>query len=94
MADRTHAKSRTLIHGKGWKRATTIATDKFEVMARAIMSSLTKTPIAFSGLVERVEAKLDSFDGSIPWYTMSCLRELEVQGKVTRCRKPVLYSKR
>jgi L-fucose isomerase-like protein len=94
MKNKTKTKSRTPIHGKGWKKATTIATDKYAVISRALMNSLTKTPIAFADLVKRVKGKLDSFDGSIPWYTMSCLRELEVQGKVTRHRKPVLYSKK
>jgi hypothetical protein len=55
---------------------------------------LTTTPIAYSELVKLVDAQLDGFDGSIPWYTLSCLRELETQGKVTRHRQPVLYSKR
>jgi L-fucose isomerase-like protein len=74
-------KSRTTVRGKGWKKAITIATDKYEIISRAIMDSLTKTPVAFSDLVESVEAKLEYFDGSIPWYTVSCLRELECKGR-------------
>jgi hypothetical protein len=93
MNKKTDSKPRTRIRGKDWKKATTIATDKYKVIVRAIMTSLTKSPIAFSDLVKRVEAKLKRFDGSIPWYTLSCLRELETQGKVTKSRKPVLYSK-
>jgi hypothetical protein len=85
-------RSRTRIHGKGWKKATTIATDKYAVISRAIMASLSKKPITYSELVKRVKAKLKSFDGSIPWYTITCLRELETQDKVTRSQKPVLYS--
>ena len=93
MRSRSEDGSRTPIRGKGWKKVSTIATDKYEVVARAIMTSLTSTPIAFSDLVKRVDAKLKAFDGSIPWYTISCLRELEVRGKVTKHRKPVRYSK-
>ena len=87
-------RSRTRIRGKGWKRATTIATAKYEVIARAIMASLTREPITFADLAKRVDSRLKDFDGSIPWYTLTCLRELEVRRKVTRSRKPVLYSKR
>jgi hypothetical protein len=92
--DKTDTKSRKLIRGKGWKKSKTIASDKYEVVARAIVKSLTKTPITFSDLVKRVEAKIAPFNGSIPWYTVSCLRELEAQGKVVKHQKPVLYSKR
>ncbi|MEW5977616.1 MAG: hypothetical protein AB1898_17620 [Acidobacteriota bacterium] len=93
MSRKTGRKSRTAIRGKGWQKATTIATDKYEIVSRAIMDSLTKTPVAFSDLVKSVEAQLRSFEGSIPWYTISCLRELEVQGKVTRQLRPVRYLK-
>jgi len=81
------------IRGKGWKKSSTIATDKYDKIAKAIMGSLTTKPITFSELVKRLVPRLDGFDGSIPWYTVSCLRELETQGKITRHRKPVLYSK-
>jgi L-fucose isomerase-like protein len=94
MNEKTDTKSRTPIHGKGWKKPTTIATDKYNLITRAIMNSLTKTPIPFGELVKRIEARLESFDGSISWYTMSCLRELETQEKITKSRKPVLYSKK
>jgi hypothetical protein len=94
MAKKTKGDSRTAIRGKGWKKKSTIATDKYEKIAKAILGSLTKNPVTFSELVKRVDARLKDFDGSIPWYTVSCLRELETQGKVTRHQKPVLYSKR
>ena len=88
------SKSRVRIRGKGWKKTTSIAAEKYETISRAIMASMTKTPMAFSDLVKRVEAKVGEFTGSIPWYTLSCLRELEARGRITRHRKPVLYSRR
>src|SRR5262245_58157685 len=94
MNGKKRSGSRTAVRGKGWKRATTIDTKKYEVIARAIMSSLTTTPIAFSDLVKRVGAKLDSFDGSVPWYTLSCLRELEIRGRVQKHQRPVRYSRK
>ena len=94
MRKKIKCDSRTPIRGTGWKRSATIATDKYETISTAIMASLTTTPIAYSELVKLVDAQLDGFDGSIPWYTLSCLRELETQGKVTRHRQPVRYSKR
>jgi L-fucose isomerase-like protein len=93
MKHKTPPASRTPIRGKGWKRPATIATDKYDVISSAILGSLTASPIAFYELVKRVGAKVDSFDGSVPWYTMSCLRELEVQGKVLKHTKPVRYSR-
>ena len=94
MSTKTKGDSRKSIRGKGWKKSSTIATDKYEMITKAIMGSLTAKPITFSELVKRVGARLDGFEGSIPWYTVSCLRELETEGKITRHRKPVLYSVR
>jgi hypothetical protein len=64
------------------------------VISGAILISLSKSPIAFSTLVTKVRAKAPGFSGSIPWYTITCLRELEVRGKVVRHVAPVLYSLR
>lgn len=93
MIRTTTSVSRIAIRDKGWKRATTIATNKYNVISQAIMSSLPTSPIAFSELVKRVGAKVVSSDGSVPWYTISCLRELEVQGRVLKHQKPVGYSR-
>lgn len=93
MPGKTKSTSRTVIRGKGWKRSPTIATDKYEAISKAILRSLTKTPITFSEVVNLVSARLPNFEGSIPWYTISCLRELETQGRIEKHRKPVLYSK-
>ena len=86
--------SRVQIRGKGWTKVASIATDKYERISRAILLSLTKTPMTFTELVARVKAKVRGFSGSISWYTITCLRELEVRGKVTRHKAPVLYSLR
>src|SRR5262249_32157099 len=94
MRRKTKTESRTPIRGKGWKRSSSIATDKDETISKVTLSSLTTTPVRFSELVKLVRARVKCFDGSIPWYTMSCLRELESQGRITKHRKPVLYSKK
>jgi len=93
MRKKIKGDSRTPIRGKGWKRSPTIATDKYDTISKAILDSLTTTPIKFSELVKLVGPRVKGFDGSVPWYTIGCLRELEIQGSVTRHRKPVLYSK-
>lgn len=94
MYRKTTSALRTAIRGKGWKRAATIATDKYRVISRAIMSSMPTSPIAFSELVKRVGAKVVSFGSSVPWYTIGCLRELEVQGNALKHQKPVPYSRK
>jgi len=85
---------RVAIRGKNWSKKFSIAEDKYQAISRAILASLRKTPITFTEVVQRVKAKLESFPGSIAWYTITCLRELEVQGKVTRHPQPVRYSRR
>ncbi len=90
---RLPAKPRVPIRGKGWKKTPTIAKDKYQVMSNAILTTLTTTPMAFYDMVKRLAPKLKNFDGSIPWYAITCLRELETQGKVTRHTKPVRYSR-
>ena len=86
--------TRTRIRGKGWSKVSSISTDKYETISRAILLSLRKRPITFSELVRRVTIQVRGFGGSIPWYTLTCLRELEVRGKVNRHKAPVLYSLR
>lgn len=85
---------RVPVRGKNWSKNLSIAEDKYRAVSRAILASLRKTPITLTEVVNRVKAKLESFPGSIAWYTITCLRELEVQGKVTRHPKPVRYSRR
>jgi len=85
--------SRTRIRGKTWTKKTSIDSRKFEVMSKAILASLTSEPIPFTRLVEKVTKRLPDFEGSIPWYTITCARELEVRGEIVRQRKPVRYLK-
>jgi hypothetical protein len=87
------ASSRTPIKGVGWKKKTTIAADKYRPITKAILAALTTKPIKFKELVNRVAKAVPGFEGSVGWYTISCVRDLEVQGKVTRHARPVLYSK-
>jgi hypothetical protein len=84
---------RTPVRGKGWKRSTSVASDKFTTVSKAILASLTTTPITFTRLVERVRARLPRFDGSVAWYTITCARELEVRGRLVRQTRPVLYAR-
>jgi len=46
----------------------------------------------YSDLAAQVKKTVSNFDGSIAWYVMSCLRELEVQGRITKHQRPVRYS--
>jgi hypothetical protein len=85
--------TRTPIRGKGWKKVSTIDSTKFELIAGAILVTLTSEPITFTEVVKRVEAHVKPFDGSVGWFTISCLRELEVRGQVCKQQKPVRYSK-
>jgi hypothetical protein len=84
---------RTQIRGKTWTKKTTIDSRKFDQVSKAILASLTREPVTFTEMVERVAKKLPKFEGSVAWYTISCARELEVRGKVARSQKPVRYFK-
>jgi hypothetical protein len=86
---------RKTIHGAGWKKTSTIAQDKYEIISAAILKVLTPEPVRFSEVVQGVAECVPDFSGSVDWYTITCLRELESQGKVIRHKtKPVGYSKK
>lgn len=93
---RRYAKSakdgRVKIRGKNWKKKSTISADKFKIISSAVMKCLAQSPIKYTALAKLVESKVKNFEGSVGWYVMSCLRELEVQGKVNRTSKG--YSKK
>ena len=86
--------ARVQIRGRGWSKVSSIAEDKYVVISGAILRSLSKTPITFSKLVIAVRKEARGFSGSVPWYTITCLRELEMRGNVVRHEAPVLYSLR
>ena len=87
--------SRKTIRGKGWKRPISISGDKYTLISSAILKVLSAEPMSFSAVVRGVKKRVRSFPGSIAWYTVSCLRELESQKKLVRHRtKPIGYSKR
>jgi hypothetical protein len=91
--NKVNAQNRKIIRGKGWKRATSISLDKYNVISSAILKVLTADPMSFSEIVRGVTKHVTSFSGSIEWYTISCLRELESQKKIIRHQtKPVGYS--
>ncbi|NUO80915.1 hypothetical protein HUU05_12620 [candidate division KSB1 bacterium] len=86
---------RKTIRGKGWKRTTSIALDKYTAISSAILEVLTTEPMSFSDVVRGVKRRVKSFSGSIAWYTITCLRELESQKKIIRHKtKPVGYTKK
>jgi hypothetical protein len=87
------SRARKSVRGRGWKAQRTIAEHKFAIISRAILEVLSNEPMRFSDLVTKVTKTVRDFEGSIAWYAISCLRELEVQGRVTRHPKPVRYSK-
>jgi hypothetical protein len=92
MTQRKPAAARTVIRGKGWNSTITVAAEKFEPIAAAILKSLSAEPIRLTELVNRVAARLPDFEGSVSWYTITVVHELETRGQVVRHKKPVLYS--
>jgi DNA-binding HxlR family transcriptional regulator len=87
------SRARKSIRGRGWKAPRTIAEHKYKIISRAILKVLSNEPMRFSDLVTQVTKAVRNFEGSIAWYVVSCLRELEVQGRVTKHHRPVRYSK-
>jgi len=91
----TAEKTGKKIKGKGWKKSITIAFDKYEMLSEAVLKSLTSKPVRFYDLVTKVKKQVPKFQGSVSWYTVSTLRALENEGKITRIKgKVVTYSKR
>lgn len=94
MSPNVHpSRARKSVRGRGSKAPRTIAEHKYAMISRAILKALSNEPMRFSDLVTQVTKAVRNFEGSIAWYVMSCLRELEVQGRVAKHHRPVKYSK-
>ena len=78
------------IRGKGWKRPINIPLDKYQVVSKAILKTLTSKPMRFSELAAKVKKGMPAFSGSVSWYTVSALRALENEGKVVRTKGKVV----
>lgn len=87
--------ARQTIRAKHWKKSTTIAADKYQAVSKAILAALPKKGMGWMELMGKVDARLPKFEGSLWWYALSVLRELETRGKVKRVvGRPVMYYKR
>ena len=86
---------RKKIRGKGWKKTTSISLANYRTISSAVLKVMTKDAMRFSDVVRGVEKRVKSFSGSVAWYTVACLRDLERQKKIIRHKtKPVGYSRK
>lgn len=81
------AKNKTVITHPESRRETKIDSAIYEPFKAAIMQSLKGSKGKTFGeltddVIKIIRKKLPSFKGSIPWYTISILRDLETRGQV------------
>jgi hypothetical protein len=80
-------------HPKG-KRGVNIDKNKYDVIRKAIIESLYKNQLTFTGLNNEIKNKLgNSFEGSIGWYVETVKLDLEANKIIERIpkTKPQLY---
>lgn len=86
---------RKTVRGKEWKKSITIASNKYDIISKAVLKTLTTKPVRFYELAAKVKKAAPKFPGSVSWYTVSALRALENEGKVVRTKgKTITYHKR
>jgi hypothetical protein len=79
-------KVRTLHPGK--KQGVNISREKYDIIRKAIMSTLHKQKeMTFRNLSRAVEKEVNgTFDGSVTWYVTTVKLDLEARGEIKRVR--------
>ena len=68
------------------KQGVKISKEKYEIIRKAILSTLTeKKEISFMNLSRAVEKEVNgTFDGSVMWYVTTVKLDLEARGEIKR----------
>ncbi|HTL56159.1 MAG TPA: hypothetical protein VL361_10800 [Candidatus Limnocylindrales bacterium] len=76
-------RSKITITNSRTKRRMQIAADKHLVVVQAIRSALARgKSLTYTELLKAVKKKLHAFPGSVGWYLISVIRNMESEGKV------------
>ena len=95
MGNMKEPASKKAIRGKEWLRSINIPLDKYTKISRAVMKVLSNEPVRFGELTAKVEKEVKGFSGSVGWYLVGTLRELEKEGMVVWTKgSTVTYSKK
>ena len=78
------------VSGLNWKKSLNIANQKYAPLAKAILKVITKRPVRFTELAQLVKSEVKDFNGSIEWYSITVLRQLEKEGKVIRTKGTIV----